>query len=202
LCRRWRPENAVLDASVEARRAGQSVWKPWWRRAKFWLLAVATAIVGVAPGLVLTGSAPDFWREVFLRLQFQVHPAMYLTTPPPYSASVAFWATVLDCALIPIYVSLFALWIVHARHRLNYSPQNKFAARLDRWTSSWPLIVLAAADLSENAGVFVGLHSRGAARQSAIEWVTASGDVKFLALASIVLYLLVACLLPARRATS
>jgi hypothetical protein len=198
LCRRCRPEGAVQDPSVAARDAGQSVWVPWWRRKDFWVLALATAIVGAAPGLLHAWGAPEFWPQVLAGLELQVQPWRYLHDAASVAGGIGWSATLLDCVLIPLYVSLFALWTVHARHGLSYSAQNLVAARLDRWMCAWPLIILALADLAENAGVFVGLH-RQDLRVGACHWVAAFGAVKLTALAVFVLYLLVAWALSAFR---
>ena len=185
---------------MAARNAGRSVWVPWWRRAIFWVLALTTAILGVAPGLLYAWGTADFWPQVLAGLELQVHPWKYLQDPAV--AGTAWSATLLDCVLIPLYVSVFALWTVHARHRLTYSAQNLIAARFDRWMSAWPLILLAAADLAENAGVFVGLHGEHAARLSACQWVAAFGAVKLCALGVFVLYLFVVWVLGAFRRPS
>jgi hypothetical protein len=190
LCERFRPEGAVQDPSVAARHAGRSVWVPWWRRPIFWVLALTTAILALAPGLLYAWGVADFWPQVLAGLKLQVHPWRYLHDPTSVAATTAWSATLLDCVLIPWYVSLFALWTAHARHGLRYSAQSLVAARLDRWLSAWPLIILAAADLAENAGVFAGLNHEGAARLSACRWVAAFGAVKLTALAVFGLYLL------------
>jgi hypothetical protein len=147
-------------------------------RPRFWIYALASCILTVAPGLILG----------FGNLGYQVHPWLYLATPAPFSPTVAWWATLLDCALIPTYVLLFTLLIVHARHGLNYSPRNAAARLLDRWAAGLPICVLALADLLEDLGVFHGLRRGGTTAAGLIPWIQAFGAVKLAALASLVVY--------------
>jgi hypothetical protein len=179
LCERDRPRGAQIDPSVGMRRRGKSVWKSLLARPRFWIYALASCILTVIPGLMLG----------FDNLGYQFHPWLYLATPPPFSANVAWWATLLDCALIPVYVLLFTLLIVHARHRLNYSPRNAAARVLDRWAAGLPIYVLALADLLENLGVFHGLRWGGSSAAELIPWIQASGAAKLAALGSLVVYL-------------
>jgi hypothetical protein len=179
LCERDRPSGATMDPSVGMRQDGKSVWKPLLTRPRFWLYAFGSLILTAVPGLILG----------FSNLCYQVHPWHYLTTPPAFSTNVAWWVTLLDCALIPVYVLFLTLLIVHARQGLRYSPGNNTARVLDRWTAGLPICVLALSDLLEDLGVFHGLRWGGSTAAELIPWIQAFAAVKLVALGSLVVYL-------------
>lgn len=159
LCHRYRPADAEMHPAVLHRHDNRTVWTAFWRRPLFWLLLVVTGVLGALPGIVLAWHSPDFWPRLKLGLGFQIFPWRYLQDPLEFTTSAARCATCLDFILIPAYVSLLALLIVHARHHLSYSPQNRVAARLDRLLSAWPLVLLALFDLAEDVAVLAGLGS-------------------------------------------
>lgn len=187
---RWQPPDAEMNPAVTARRGDRSVWKSLWSRPLFWWLLSANVALGWLPGIVLGCGAPNFWQRALLCLQYQAWLSRYLQRASAFSSIDARVATCLDFLLIPAYVSLFALLIVHARRGLQYSPQNRWAARLDRWFSGWPLLALVAVDIAEDVTTLTGL-SPSAAPQGWIPWVAAMSATKLACLVFIAVYLVI-----------
>ena len=96
-----------------------------------------------------------------------------------------------DLLLIPVYGSLLALLLVHARHGLRYSPQNLWAGRWDRLASQVPLLALMATNLLQDVGVLWGLGKAGPGLHPGLVWVEVFSCVKSLALLGFVVCVLV-----------
>jgi|ERR1700733_90559 len=188
---RFRPVDAEMSSTVIQRHAGRSVWKALWRRPLFWSLTLATGAIALLPAVILAWHAPDFWQQLLLCLANQEWPSLYLKSSSVFTVSNAPSATWLDLSLIPAYSSLLALLIVHSRHRLHYSPQNRWAGRVDRWLSSWPLVILIVANCVEDVCVLMGLKADLSMRLSWISWIAKFATVKLVAVAFIVLCLLI-----------
>jgi hypothetical protein len=200
LATRWRPVDAIDHESIGQRGAGGlTVWKPLWRLPRFWILAVATIGLCLLPALLLSWNEADFADKFVQVMQYQARPAMYLQPPKVFSDAEVRLATWLDCLLIPVYLSLFALLIVTARRSLRYRPQNTRAAAIDLCTSALLLFFLAVADIAENVGVFAGVDFLDG---RAIPWVQTWTAVKLGLLGLLALYLLIAGLLSLRRSST
>jgi len=127
-------------------------------------------------------------------IENQAQPFRYLEAPEVFSAGAIRLATWLDLlSFIPIYVSFLALLVVYARRGLPYLPQNRPAAAFDLCMSAVPLVLLTVADVMEDLGVFAGLDVFGG---RAIPWIRVWTEAKFVLLAVVMVYLLVAVLLP------
>jgi hypothetical protein len=189
LCERFRPADAQMNVAVLERRTNQSVWRPIWKRSLFWLLALGTIALTLLPGLVLAWNSPDVERELLIALRYQAQPWRYLAVEAAFARDNARLATYLDFFLIPVYASLMALLVVHARHRLIYSAQSTWAARLDRWSSGLPILITAGADIIENVSVLIGL---GSGERIWVRWVEWISDLKFAGIVTVILYVLLA----------
>jgi uncharacterized protein (DUF2235 family) len=187
LCERFRPSDAQMNVAVLERRTDRSVWRPLWRRPLFWLFALATVALILSSALVLAWKTLDVGHQLLIALHFQAQPWRYFIETTVFSRDSVRRATYIDFVLIPVYVSLMALLVVHARHRLAYSAQNMWAARLDRWSSGLPILVTAGADFLENLGVLLGLSSDG---RIWIRTVALMTDVKLAGIAAVILYVL------------
>jgi hypothetical protein len=168
-----------------------SVWQPLLKRKLFWGLLGAILLLSLLPALLLTDAqAGSFVSRIATLLQYQAWPSFYFLEGSPFSASEATAATLWDFLLIPVYLTLFALLIVHARRHLLYSPQSQGARRSDAWFSRWPLILLVLADIAENVCVLFGVGAHGQERARWALLLTLSSGVKLSSLAAIVLYAL------------
>jgi hypothetical protein len=128
-------------------------------------------------------------------MQYQAHPAKYLQPPKAFSDAAVRLATWLDCLLIPVYLSLFALLMVTAGHSWRYRPKNTGAATIDLSTSALLLAFMAVADIAENVGVLAGVDFLDG---RAIPWVQTWTVAKLGLLGVLALYLLIAVLLSLR----
>jgi Uncharacterized alpha/beta hydrolase domain (DUF2235) len=196
LATRWRPVDALDHESIAQRGAGGlTVWKPLWRLPRFWMLAAATIGLCLLPALLLSWNEADFAEKFTQAMQYQAHPAKYLQPPKAFSDAAVRLATWLDCLLIPVYLSLFALLIVTAGHSWRYRPKNTGAATIDLSTSALLLTFMAVADIAENVGVLAGVDFLDG---RAIPWVQTWTVAKLGLLGVLALYLLIAVLLSLR----